>query len=92
MSITVIPQNTNHNMSIYAYMTGMNNTAMVPNLNSCITCEAEHKWDYPKRGKTQDHTRRVYLNSVNRAYRVVIGVAGAGNLKSGDFILQIKTE
>lgn len=89
MDITVIPENKNDNMSIYAYMTGTNNDAMVPNLSSCITCEAEHKWDYPKRGKTQDHTRTVSLNAINNPYRVVIGVAGAEGLTTGKFKLQV---
>jgi len=92
MEITVIPENKKDNMSIYAYMVGINNNAMVPNLNSCITCEAEHKWDYKKRGKTQNHTRTVKLNAINRPYKVVIGVAGADNLAKGKFSLQIKTE
>jgi len=92
MTITVIPKNKKHNMSIYAYMTGTTSTTMVPNLSSCVTCEAEHKWDYPKRGKTQNHTRTVYLNAINNPYRVVIGVAGADGLDEGDFVIQIKTE
>ncbi|MCH2044507.1 MAG: hypothetical protein MK212_10360 [Saprospiraceae bacterium] len=92
MAITVIPKDKNANMSIYAYMTGTTSSDMVPQLSSCVTCEAEHKWDYPKRGKTQDHTRTVYLNAVNNPYRVVIGVAGADGLNKGEFTIQIKTE
>ena len=92
MDITVVPDNKSKNMSIYAYMVGLNNNAMVPNLNSCVTCEAEHKWDYKKRGKTQDHTRTVHLNAINNPYKVVIGVAGADGLTDGSFILKIKTE
>jgi len=92
MAITVIPKNKKDNMSIYAYMVGTNNNAMVPNLNSCISCEAEHKWDYKKRGKTQNHTRTVHLNATTRNYKVVIGVAGADGLTNGKFTLQIKTE
>jgi len=92
MEITVVPEDKNANMSIYAYMTGTNSDAMVPKLSSCVTCEAEHKWDYPKKNKTQDHTRTVYLNAVNNPYRVVIGVAGADGLATGKFIVKIKTE
>ncbi len=92
MDITVIPDDKNKNMSIYAYMVGVNNNAMVPNLTSCVTCEAEHKWDYKKRGRTQDHTRTVHLNAINNPYKVVIGVAGADGLTEGSFILKIKTE
>lgn len=92
MAITVIPNDKNANMSIYAYMTNTGSTDMVPDLSSCVTCEAEHKWDYPKRGKTQNHTRTVHLNAVNNSYRVVIGVAGADGLEEGEFVIQIKTE
>ncbi len=92
MDITVIPDDKSKNMSLYAYMVGTNNNAMVPNLTSCVTCEADHKWDYKKRGKTQDHTRTVHLNAINNPYKVVIGVAGADGLTSGSFILKIDTK
>ncbi len=92
MKITVVPDDKNANMSIYAYMVGLNSNAMVPNLSSCITCEADHKWDYKKRGKTQDHTRSVSLNATTRGYKVVIGVAGADGLDKGSFVLKIKVE
>jgi len=92
MEITVVPDDVNANFSIYAYMVGLTNDAMVPNLTSCITCEAEHKWDYPKVGKTQDHTRTVYLNAINNRYKVVIGVAGAEGLTNGTFKLKISVK
>ena len=92
MEITVVPDNPSDDMSIYAYQTGTTSDAMVPDLTSCVSCEAEHKWDYPKRGKTQDHTRTVYLNAINNPYRVVIGVAGSNGLTTGSFKLRIKTE
>jgi hypothetical protein len=91
MDITVVPDDKTANMSIYAYQVGINNTAMVPNLSSCMACEAEYKWDYPKVGKTQDHTRTVTLNSDNNPYRIVVGVAGADGLTKGSFTLKIKT-
>ena len=92
MEITVVPDNKSANMSIYAYTVGTNSNAMVPNLSSCVSCEAEHKWDYKKAGRTQDHTRTVYLNAVNNPYKVVIGIAGADGLTEGSFIIKIKTE
>lgn len=92
MDITVIPDDPNDNMSIWAYQVGTTSNAMVPDLNSCVSCEAEHKWDYPKRGKTQDHTRTVSLNAINNPYKVVIGVAGADGLKEGTFKIQIKVQ
>jgi hypothetical protein len=92
MDITVVPDDVNANMSIYAYQVGLTNTAMVPELSSCMACEAEHKWDYPKKGKTQDHTRTVSLNTLNNPYKVVIGVVGADGLTTGSFTLKIKVE
>ncbi len=92
MYITVIPKNKNANFSIYAYSIGTTNYATVPNMRSCVSCEAEHKWDYPKKGKTQNHTRTVRLNAINNPYNVVIGVVGADGLQKGDYTLEIKLE
>ncbi|MBN2683212.1 MAG: hypothetical protein JXR58_11940 [Bacteroidales bacterium] len=92
MWIKVIPDDKNANFSIYAYSVGSTNYSTPPNLSSCVSCEAEHKWDYPKRGKTQDHTREVYLNAINNPYNVVIGVVGADNLTTGGYKLEVKIE
>ncbi|WP_064972234.1 hypothetical protein [Kordia jejudonensis] len=90
MFIKVIPKNKSQKFSLYAYLVGANNEQLPPNLNSCITCEADYTWDYKRRGKTQDHTRQVRLNAINRPYKVVIGVVGEEGLKNGDFTLEIK--
>lgn len=92
MTITVIPEDKNANFSLYAYQDGTTSTYYPPNLPRCVSCEADHKWDYPKRGKTQDHTRSVQLNAINNPYRVVIGVVGAEGLTEGKYQLQIKVE
>ena len=90
MEVTVIPTDKTKNFSVYAYEIGVDNMRLVPDLDRCIRCEADHKWDRPKRGKTQDHTRNVTnLVAINRPYRVVIGVTGAEGLDEGDFTLQI---
>lgn len=89
MTITVIPSDKNDNMSIYAYQVGENNNSMPPNLTSCLTCESERKWDRPKVGRTQDHTRSVYLNALQDPWKVVIAVVGANGLKTGKFTLQV---
>lgn len=92
LTMTVIPDDKNANMSIYAYQVGTGNYVLPPELASCVSCEAEHKWDYPKRGRTQDHTRSVELNAVNNPYNVVIGVAGADGLAKGGFTLRVTME
>ncbi len=89
MTITVIPKNTSANFSLYAYTIGVNNNSIVPELHSCVSCEADHKWDRPRRGKTQDHTRSVKLMAVNRPYKVIIGVTGADGLSDGEFTLRV---
>ncbi len=87
MTITLIPDDKKANMSLYAYSAGSH--IIVPKLNSCVSCEADHKWDYPKRGKTQDHTRSVYLNAVNNPYNGVIGVGGVDGVTTGTFTVAI---
>jgi hypothetical protein len=90
MEITVIPADKNANFSIYAYTDGVKSTAFPPKLYGCVECEAEHKWDYPKRNLTQDHTRTVTVSNANNPYRVVIGVVGANGLSTGKYTLKIK--
>jgi len=91
LTATVIPKDPTQNYSIYAFQTGVDNTALPPELSSCIRCEADYKWDRKWAGKTQDHTRTVkYLLALGNPYRVVIGVVGAEGLTEGDFTLEIK--
>lgn len=90
MTIRVIPKDKQADFSLYAYSGG--GGAIVPNLPYCTSCEADYKWDFKYRGKTQDHSRKVQLRAVNNPYPVTIGVVGARGLSSGDFILEISLE
>jgi hypothetical protein len=90
IKVTVIPDNKNANMSVYTILDGVNNTALPPEIASCSSCEAEHKWDYAKVNKTQDHTRWIEFDSYGGTYRLVIGVAGADGLDSGGYTLKIE--
>lgn len=90
MTIRVIPADKNANFSLYAYSGG--NGAIVPDLPSCVSCEADYKWDFKHRGKTQDHTRSVQLRAVNNPYPVIIGVVGANGLSEGAFTLEVILE
>ncbi|MEX1003170.1 MAG: hypothetical protein WDZ35_13715 [Crocinitomicaceae bacterium] len=89
VTITLIPKDKKANFSLYGYQVGTNNYSVPPNLASCVSCEADHKWDYPKRGKTQDHTRSIYFNSIKNSYNIFIGVAGAEGLSKGEYTLEI---
>ncbi|MBW2938694.1 hypothetical protein KXJ69_11285 [Aureisphaera sp. CAU 1614] len=91
--IKVIPKDEDANFSVYAYQVGVDNNALPPNLQSCVRCEVDHKWDRKWKGKTQDHTRNVkYILALNRSYRFVIGITGANELTEGDFTLEIFTK
>ena len=91
LTVTVIPKDPTQNFSVYAYEIGANKTVLVPNLPSCIRCEADHFRERNFVGKPpQDHTRIVSnLVAINRPYRVVIGVTGADGLDEGEFTLQL---
>ncbi len=90
IKVTVIPENTSANMSVYTILDGTSNTVLPPEIATCSSCEAEHKWDYKKAGKTQDHTRWVAFDSFGGTYRLVIGVAGANGLDSGAYTLKVE--
>jgi hypothetical protein len=89
VTITLTPKDKNANFSLYGYQVGTNNYTVVPDLTSCVSCEADHKWDYPKAGKTQDHTRSIFFNSTSSSYNIFIGVVGADGLSSGEYTLTI---
>ncbi|MBK7289201.1 MAG: hypothetical protein KBF82_07500 [Chitinophagaceae bacterium] len=89
--ISVKPTNDTANLSIYAYMQGADNYTMVPNLPSCITCEADYKWDRKWKGKTQFSERYVkFSNPTGRTYNILIGVSSPAGITEGEFELKIK--
>lgn len=92
MTVKVIPEDKNANFSLYAYSIGMNDFYIVPDLPRCVTCEADHKWDRPWKGKTQDHTRWVELNAIGNPFNVVIGVTSPKGVTAGKFKLEISVK
>lgn len=90
MTVRVTPDDPQANFSLYAY--SGSGEYIVPNLPRCVSCEADYKWDYKYRGKTQDHSRSVSLRAVQNPYVVTIGVAGADGLSSGAYILEVILE
>jgi hypothetical protein len=55
-----------------------------------VSCEAEQKWDRPKRGKTQDHTRVLpRVTAIGNPYTVIIGVTSPKEVTAGDFELKV---
>jgi hypothetical protein len=86
MTIRVIPTDKSANFSVYAYSGG--GGALPPQLQSCVSCEANN--EIP--GMQQDHTRKVQLRAINNPYPVTIGVVGAEGLTSGAFTLEVSLE
>ena len=87
LTVTVTPKSAGTDLSIYGYQIGAGKVTLPEDLHSCVTCEADHKWDYPKRGKTQGDERTIAFNATTNSYSVVIGVAGSNGLSAGDFNL-----
>lgn len=91
LTITVAPTDANGDLSLYGYMMGAKEHRVVPNLPSCITCEADHKWDRPWKGKVQTSERKIeFQNPTQNTYNIVIGVTAPKDVTTGQFNLKIK--
>ena len=92
--ITVIPADESENYSLYAYQVGtIDDSNVVPNLSSCIRCEADYKWDRPYANRTQDHTRTVRdILAINNPYQALIVVVGPEGVDESEFQIQITTK
>ena len=90
MTITVKPDDEATDLSLYAYSIG--EVRLPPNLPSCVSCEADHKWDRPKKGKTQDSSRSVQLRAIGNPYSVVIGVTGPAAASKGGYTLTVSVK
>jgi hypothetical protein len=91
LEITVVPSDKSENYSLYAYQAGeITEENLVPNLSSCIRCEADHKWDRNYVNRTQDHTRTVRdILAINNPYQALIVVVGPEGVEESEFQLQI---
>jgi hypothetical protein len=93
LTITVKPTDDKADLSIYAYMSGMDDHYLVPNLPQCITCEADFKWDGKWKNKVQTSERKVEFNNpTNGPYNILIGVAAPKGVITGEFALKIKSQ
>ena len=89
MEVKLIPKDPGQNLSLYGYSIGLDNFRLPPQMRSCVACEADHKWDRPKRNMKQDHTRSISFNAIKNPYNVVICVTGPKEAVKGDFILEV---
>lgn len=93
VTVSVTPTEESTNLSLYAYMMGADSYDMVPDLARCITCEADHKWDRPWKGKVQTSERHVeFQNPTQNAYNIFIGVSAPTGGTKGKFKVEVKTK
>lgn len=91
LTVTLIPDDPKADFSLYGYLTGEQNQAVVPDLIRCIRCEADYRRDRPIAGRpNRGNTRTLQeMLAIQRPYRLTIGVAGAKGLGEGGFTLEI---
>jgi hypothetical protein len=89
MTVTVKPKNDGTNLSVYGYQIAPGKVILPEDLQSCVTCEADHERQFLRRGEVRTSTRTMRFNAIGNGYQVFIGVAGANGLSEGDFTLEI---
>lgn len=93
MKISLKPADESADMSLYGYMIGANAFDLVPDLARCVTCEADHKWDRPWKGKVQTSERKMeFQNPTQNTYNILIGVSAPKGTTTGKFKVEVKTE
>jgi hypothetical protein len=93
LTVTLKPAASDADMSLYGYMIGERMFDVVPNLPRCITCEADHKWDRPWKGKTQTSERKIsFQNPTMNTYNIVIGVSAPKGITSGKYTVEIQVQ
>lgn len=93
MKISLTPTDPNGDMSIYAYRLSAAEYYLVPELGSCITCEADHRWDGNWKNKVPTSERKVSMQNPGKdMYNILIGVSGPATATSGTFTLKVKFE
>jgi len=91
MSISVNPVANKTDLSLYAYMSAIRDFHLVPDLPGCVTCEADFKWDRPKKGRVQTAERMIqFSNPTDHDYNILIGVTAPRGVTSGAFNLSIR--
>jgi hypothetical protein len=93
MNISVKPTDESGDLSIYAYMTGMDSHYLVPDLPQCITCEADYKWDGKWKNRVQTSERNMEFNNpTGNTYNILIGVSAPKGITSGAFQVKIRVK
>jgi hypothetical protein len=89
MTITATPKDSSTDINLYAYMMGTTGKYLPPNVPTALSCEASYGTKNYKNPYNPGQPETVKLNAIAHPYKVIIGVAGAKKITSGDFTLQI---
>jgi hypothetical protein len=88
MKITVVPDDPKLDLSLYAYEISTSDTThVVPDLPSCVACEAGHDQQHES---NPGQPETVKLVATTNPYNVVIGVAGVKGVVSGGYTLKVE--
>ncbi|MBS2015930.1 MAG: hypothetical protein JST00_23785 [Deltaproteobacteria bacterium] len=91
MKIRAIPSRPDLDVSLYAYSTGRGSNDLPPNVPRVVACEASHGGRVSlSKPYNPGETEQVELNAIQNGYDVVIGVAGARGLTTGDFTVEVE--
>ena len=87
--VKVIPKNPAQDVSLYGYQVGATIFTLPPAINRAVSCEYDARWDRPKAGRTQDHTRSIkFTNPTGNTYNILVAVSGPEAARSGEFSLE----
>jgi len=89
LTVNLIPENASSSMALYGYSKGAGNITLPEDLNSAVSCEADPSVGF---GGSDTGSRSIELRATTNPYSVIIGVAGAENVTSGAFTLEILLE
>jgi len=85
MEITLTPKNRNAKMSLYGYQIGTNSNYIVPNLPSCVSCEADNN----QMGRATNNSRTITFNAIKNPYKIIFAVVGEDGLTTGDYTIEV---
>lgn len=86
MTVTCKPLANGKHINVYGMRLSSNDVTSVPPNIKTLVCEA----NYPYYMTDGTKARSIYFNALNNPYNILIGVAGAKDVFSGDFELTIE--
>lgn len=87
LKIRAVPKKSTVDVSLYAYS---GPTTLPPSVTGVVSCEASYGTKQMSSPYNPGVTEAVELNATTNPYDVIIGVAGAQELKAGDFTLELE--